>query len=411
MANEIERIAARFEPRLRRALLRAFGSLRVPASQIQQALETRGLEGVMALFDGVEDKVALEIRDELQSAVRESGRATVGMIPTAAVVNADFAFDTLNPATVDFIRNYELNLIRQVSEGTREAIRNKLRRDIVAGVNPRRTAAEIRQTVGLTARQELAIQNYRRALEELDPQALERQLRDKRFDGSIRRAISSGRPLTGQQIERMVTRYREKFIRHRATAIARTESMRAVTVGQQAAVRQMLASGSIDEGRLRRFWVNTSDRRTRDAHRRVPDMNPEGVKIGEPYATPLGPLMFPRDPNGSGSNTINCRCTEKFALVDAPKPATSKRPAAASRRKPKPKPAAAAPSTPEQLRAEYGRLRADADSGKFRGRDLTLAQERASAARIAWARTLGPDELRKKRRPRCTATWYEPPRP
>lgn len=315
MANEIERIAARFEPRLRSALLRAFGSLRVPASRIQQALETRGLEGVMALFDGIEDKVALEIRDELQSAVRESGRATVGMIPAAAVVNADFAFDTLNPATVDFIRNYELNLIRQVSEGTREAIRNKLRRDIVAGVNPRRTAKEVGETVGLTARQELAIQNYRRALEELDPQALERQLRDRRFDGSIRRAINSGRPLTRQQIERMVARYRERFIRYRATTIARTESMRAVTVGQRSAVRQMLASGAIDDSRVRRFWVPTYDGRTRDSHREIPGLNEEGVKMDEPYVTPLGPLMFPRDPNGTGDNTINCRCTERFALA------------------------------------------------------------------------------------------------
>jgi hypothetical protein len=315
MPNEIVKIAERFEPRLRGSLLRAFDALRLPASQIQRALETRGVDGVMALFDGMEDKIALEARDELHDAIRESGRMTVGMMPNTAVLNVDFAFDMVHPETVNFIRDYELNLIRQVSEGTREAIRNKISRDIVAGVNPRRTAAEVGRTVGLTARQELAIENYRRALQELDPRALSRELRDARFDGTVRRAISQGKPLSAKQVEGMVSRYRERFIRHRATSISRTESMRAVTVGQQAAVRQMLASRAIDEQRIRRFWVNTKDKRTRDSHRRVPDMNPEGVAFGESYQTPLGPLAFPRDPNGTATNTINCRCTERFELI------------------------------------------------------------------------------------------------
>lgn len=316
MANEIVKIAERFEPRLRDALLRAFDSLRLPALQLRFALETQGLEGVMALFGGMEDQIALEVRDELQAAVRESGRATVGMMPSAAVLNRSFAFDTLNPATINFIRDYELNLIRQVSEGTREAIRNKLRRDIVAGVNPRRTASTIRETVGLTARQELAIENYRRALEELDPRALNRQLRDRRSDRALRNAIDSRKPLSAARIEEMVARYRKQFIGYRAKVIARTESMRAVTVGQQSAIRQMLGSRAIDEQRVRRFWVTTRDKRTRDAHRRVPGMNEEGVAFGESYRTPLGPLAFPRDPNGTGSNTIQCRCTERFELIE-----------------------------------------------------------------------------------------------
>lgn len=316
MANEIVAIAERFEPRLKGALLKAFEALRLPTSQIQRALESQGLEGVMALFDSIEDKVALGIRDELQAAIRESGRVTVGLMPSAAVLNPNFAFNTLNPVTVDFIRNYELNLIHQVSEGTRNAIRNKLRRDIIAGNNPRRTASEVKQTVGLTARQELAIENYRRALTELDPLALERELRDKRYDGTVRRALRQKTPLNPKQIDSMVARYREKFIRHRATTISRTESMRAVTVGQQASVKQMLASRAIDEQLIRRFWVNTKDKRTRDAHRLVPSMNPEGVAFGESYKTSLGPLAFPRDPNGTGSNTINCRCTERFKLID-----------------------------------------------------------------------------------------------
>jgi hypothetical protein len=155
----------------------------------------------------------------------------------------------------------------------------------------------------------------------------------------------------------------------------------------------------VDTGRLRRFWVKTNDSRTRDAHRAVPDMNPEGVGMDEPYRTPLGPLMFPRDPNGSGANTIQCRCAERYALADAPAPASGTR----ARRKPAPKPKAEpegrAPKTPAELRAEYERLRGEAAAFDAAGStnyspEAMRARRDASAARVAWARALPPEELR-----------------
>lgn len=309
-------IADRFEPRVRRALLAAFEAMRnrVPASLIQRRLEGSGIEGVMRLLDGIEDDLG-PVRDELRDALVESGRATVGLMPGAAVLNPDFSFDLMNPATADFVRRYELNLIRMVSENTREAVRNGLIRDVVSGRNPIDTAKAFRETVGLTPRQEQAIANYRKALEELDRRALDRALRDKRFDRTVARAIDSERRLTAGQIDRMVSRYRERFIKHRSQVIARTEALRAATVGQRTAVKQMLSEGAVDGGRVRRFWVPTRDSKTRDAHRAVPSMNPDGVPLDGTYQTPLGPLAYPRDPNGTGANTIQCRCSERFALA------------------------------------------------------------------------------------------------
>lgn len=92
--------------------------------------------------------------------------------------------------------------------------------------------------------------------------------------------------------------------------------MRAVTVGQRASIKQMLAEGAIDGTRVRRFWVNTKDSRTRDGHRRIPGMNPKGVPLDGVYQTPDGPLAFPRDPNGTAENIVQCRCAERFKLID-----------------------------------------------------------------------------------------------
>jgi hypothetical protein len=86
-------------------------------------------------------------------------------------------------------------------------------------------------------------------------------------------------------------------------------------------MRQMVAGAAVDASRVKRFWVYTHDKRTRMSHREIPGMNPEGVDMdGGMYQTPLGPLQYPRDPNGIGSNTIQCRCAERFGLAEKKKP-------------------------------------------------------------------------------------------
>lgn len=315
--NRLTELAIRFGPRIRDALLAAFEQLRksISVAEIVRQLESRGIEGVMSLLDNMESTIAINVSDELEAAIMGSGRMSIELMPKQAVIGP-FNYRIVNPATAAFIRSYELNLIQQISNDTREAIRRGLQADIISGRNPRDTARIFRGNIGLTARQEQAVRNYREYLETLDRQALQRALRDRRFDRTILRAIETGSPLTKDQIDRMVQRYRERFIKYRSEVIARTESLRAVSIGNQAAIEQMLQQGSVDDQRVRRFWVFTKDERTRAAHRRIPSMNPEGVRLDEPFLTPLGSLMFPRDPNGTAANTIQCRCTVAYRLIE-----------------------------------------------------------------------------------------------
>lgn len=314
---EIVAIAERFEPKLRKALLAAFEAMRgrVPSGLIQRRLEGSGVEGVMGLLNTIEDDLG-PVRDELRNALTESGRMTVAAMPNGAVINTAFQFDLINSSTVDYVRQYELNLIRSISENTREAVRTGLIRDVISGRNPVDTARNFRANLGLTARQEQAVANYRKALEELDSTALKRKLRDARSDKTVLRAIKTDTRLSTKQIDSLTSRYRERFIKYRSKVIARTESMRAVTVGQRVSIQQMLQSGAIDGQKVKRFWVYTTDLRTRVNHRLIPGMNPEGVPLDGYYTTPDGPLAFPRDPNGSAENTIQCRCAERFQLVE-----------------------------------------------------------------------------------------------
>jgi hypothetical protein len=191
----------------------------------------------------------------------------------------------------------------------------------------------LKQIVGLTEKQAQAVANFRAELEtfherktgggyglgkKIDrvngaqvfkPDAsgkpkdgiLERRLRDFRFDGQLKRAAAQGKPLTEAQIDKMVTAYANKFRKFRANTIARTESMRALSMGTQEAWRQAAMEGKVDETLIRRFWKVAHDERTCEVCAPVPGMNPDGVGLAVPFATPKGPVMLP-------PLHPNCRC-------------------------------------------------------------------------------------------------------
>lgn len=86
--------------------------------------------------------------------------------------------------------------------------------------------------------------------------------------------------------------------RQRGALIARTETHGAANYGADGAAR---ATGL----NVRKEWVSAEDERTRTAH---VEANGQVVPIDQAFDVGGERLMFPGDPNGSGSNIINCRC-------------------------------------------------------------------------------------------------------
>ena len=320
MVTQLENIASRFEPKIQSALLAAFKEIKdsVTLTEIETAIKTQGITGAVNILNNlqIEAIIKKELINNINMAVTESGRMVINVIPPAGITGTVFSYNILNPITAEYIQTYELNLINKISTNTREAIRNSIQADFIAGRNPLDTARTFKDTIGLTPKQELAVRNYRTSLEGLDRSALKRKLRDKRFDSSVLRAIENKTKLSEDQIDRFVNNYRERFIQFRTNTIARTESMRAISVGEYTSAIQAVNEGAIDADIVRRFWVYQDDSKTRNFHKQIPNLNPEGVRIDQPFVTPLGPLLFPRDPSGSAANTINCRCTVVYRIID-----------------------------------------------------------------------------------------------
>lgn len=253
------------------------------------------------------------------SALRLGNASRIGQAG-AGVPSLNAFFNVTNPETARVLNNYRMSLIQQVTVQVQNTVREELTESILDGVNPLDSARNIRDSIGLTSRQRKAVSNFRKALNRLNSgdsnalnEILSRKLRDKRFDATLKGLLKNNKNLSKEQIEKMVSRYTEKYIKYRSEVIARTESIRTLNIANKQHWQSLVDEGRIPENRLERLWINTKDSHTRDAHVYLGNKYGEpgeGVGLNEPFIHPeLGSLMYPGDPNGIPENTIQCRCT------------------------------------------------------------------------------------------------------
>jgi hypothetical protein len=249
------------------------------------------------------------LRSALRDAIDEAGEALTAFVPPAvppAGLPIKAAFDRLDAQTVRFVNDYETGLIRQLADDTRAAVR------LILG-QPGSTANKgraLREVIGLTERQAAAVQSFRAALERGDARnALGRELRDRRHDRSVARI--GEKPLSAEQIDRMVKRYRERYIKHRAESIAKTESVRAANAGNREAWRQAAAAGIVAGTLVRGFWLVKDDEALCGRCEPIPDLNPDGRRLGELFDTPFDGQVQ------SGPLHTRCRCLVRYRIVQA----------------------------------------------------------------------------------------------
>lgn len=279
----LHEIADRFEPRVRRAFLEAVERLRgsVTIKQIQEAVESGNVERVLELLGWDEFRSGMRSMTEpLRAAIVES--AGVSGAQLVGVVGRDLVFDMLNPSSVSFIRQYEFDLIGGIEQQTRNSIRQVILDAFEEGGHPYQQARDIRMLIGLTERQSNAVSNY--------------------WDNLL------GTGMNASRAEEMAMRYFGRLLNHRAKTIARTETIRAAGMGREALWKQAVDEGLLDPYATRRSWLITPDDRLCPTCQAIPEMNPDGVRLFEPFQTPNGPEMLePAHPN--------CRCSVVLTTI------------------------------------------------------------------------------------------------
>ena len=321
--NNLFDLIEEWEPKLQAAFIESIYRLRdtvqigiltelIRAGRIEEAISTIGLDP--SVFRPYDRAIA--------EAFEEGAEATIKKIPplmdpeTGAKVL--ISFDARNPEAEGWLRESSGTRIREILEDQRTAIRTHLVAGLEAGLNPRDVALDLSGRIdpstgrrkggiiGLTASQEEWVRSYARELEELDPGALSRSLRDARYDRTIQRAIDNTIPLSSDQRRRMVEAYKNRALRFRAELIARTEALSSLHVAQYQAFKQAIDKGSVDQTTVVKIWRSAHDNRVRDTHR---DLDGESVGFNETFTSSKGnTLRFPGDPEAPAEEIIQCRC-------------------------------------------------------------------------------------------------------
>jgi hypothetical protein len=107
------------------------------------------------------------------------------------VAQPGIAFDVLNPRVIEAVRTLESRVMVGLTEDLRATVRQHIEAGLREGLGTPAIAQELRDVLALAPNQEEAVRNFRAMLEEGDPEALSRALRDRRFDASIRRAFNA----------------------------------------------------------------------------------------------------------------------------------------------------------------------------------------------------------------------------
>lgn len=308
--SRLESLAAGFEPTLREAFLHVVRQIRnrIRVKELERLLNEGDVQAVVRYVLGGGPELAGLYIDELTAEVRAASIALASDFSSKIQVQrfrTGIRFDEANPKALESIRNNTLDLIREVDRGTRDGLRTYITQQLTDGVGPRNLIPQIVGYVGpdgtrsggilgLTARQTQAVLNYRRYLTEGRPEALERALRDHRYD----RRVQQGN-LTPEEIDFLVGRYEARYLAYRAETVARTESIRALSAGQRASWEDAISRRLVDPNDLVKVWHTAKDERVREAHRKMQGVT---VRYNESFMTDdMGAIWGP-------PLAIQCRC-------------------------------------------------------------------------------------------------------
>lgn len=303
-SSRIEDLLDKAEPRIARAFRAAIAELgkELDLETIEQLLKNGDVEGALRYTRLVAERLGQATTITFFDAGQDTARFLNGLDLGSIL------FNQINVRAINALQQNTLRLINEFTTEQRRATRLALLDGIARGLNPRDQARNFRDSVGLTERQQAAVINYRRLLNgtaEEQREALTRELRDRRSDRMVQRSIRTGKALTPEQIDSMVSRYSKRYIKYRAEVIGRTEALRSVHEGVNEGYEQAIEAGKIDADKLERTWDSSKDRRVRRTHT---FLNGQKRPWGGTWATENGIIRYPGDPEAAAEETIQCRC-------------------------------------------------------------------------------------------------------
>lgn len=287
----------------------------VTLAQLEDAInrdDLRALEMLLRAEQGALFPVAEAIRSAF----------IAGGLSAAQIGGGAFGFDGRHYRAEGWVRENAGTLVQGIEADTLAMLRQVMENRVATGESGAVTARAIVGTfnratgrreggfLGLTAQQTDAAIRARQELAQLDANYFTRKLRDRRFDGLVRKAIDAGKPLSVADIDRITLRYRDRLAKYRGDVIARTEAHKAIAAGQHEGMAQAVDAGA----QITVRWVHGFSREPRLDHlslARAPSR-----PFGTPFQMADGvTLRYPHDPLAPARHVVNCKCSVYYRVV------------------------------------------------------------------------------------------------
>ena len=313
--SQMDRLLKGLHGPVRRAFEKAIRQAqgRVNIAAAERAIVAGNMDALL-LAIGVREGMWSEVTEEIRRAYREAG-----IFVLTADLPKRFAldFNINNPRAESWLRNHSSQLIKgNLKPEQRGAIQEMLRAGMARGDNPRTTALDIVGRIGVTGRRQGGVIGLTRQqaqyvinagddLVNLNPRYFNRRLRDRRFDAAVRKSFEDGKPLPKGVRDKIIARYEDRMLKHRADTIARTESLAALNEASDEALRQVVDEGLAPENAVVRIWRHSFALNEREGHRMMDGME---RGIHESFVNPLTNAVLAHPGEGPVSETANCRC-------------------------------------------------------------------------------------------------------
>jgi hypothetical protein len=332
--QQLDLLLARQRPAMERAWRQAISDVanRATLNRIVQALRRNDIEAAIDAI-GINRAALSGIITPLSETYASAGAAVTEAqtwrLPDMS--RTVVRFDLANPRANAFISEYSTNLVTNVAEESREALRTAIRAGYEQGRGPLDIARDLtgrigkngRRTGGIVGLDEPSaryVQNMRARLASGDPVEMRKVLgmtrRDRRLDGIVRRAIEAGKPVTQKDINRLTGRYSDRLLALRGERIARTETATAVETARLDAFKNGMDEAGIPDYAVERTWRHGGGRNDpRDGHVAYSGTTVTGVDT--PFVLPSGArMMHPHDASlGAGAGDIvNCTCRQSISI-------------------------------------------------------------------------------------------------
>lgn len=307
-ARRLEQWADQMSPALAREFRRMVQSLAPDeVADIVRRLERGDIDSVVTeiLARSEAQAASTAVRARYAQGLLNATRDAVRLL--AVDLRVVMTAPVMSPELVAAVRRWEDGAFARVREDIRAGLRETIAIELQRGIGPRQVAVTLKgplSPAGLTAYDARIVASFRQALTEgrfgdvlgskrNGVYSGGRRLRDLRSDRTLAALQRKGGQLTPEQIDRMVAAYQRKLVAFRAETFARTAALDAANEANEISWIEGIRQGRIPENEVRRYWVVSDDERLCKVCAPIPEMNPQGVGMFEPFRTPQGPAMRP----------------------------------------------------------------------------------------------------------------------